>query len=158
MPVLDATARPNAVKIFELVEHYTTTLQGHGYGLVATQAYKRAVQHFIAWSAPDSDCVEIGEAPFRRFLDERLSDCSCAGRPQRDKVTALSALRHLQAILAATGSIPLAPSSFPGFVISELQDYGDYANGVCGLAPATLIFMTPMDWPIPHSRLSRRRS
>jgi len=139
MPVSDSTARPNAVKIPGLVEHYTTTLQGRGYGPVATHAYKRAVEHFIAWSAPDSDSVEIGEAPFRRFLDEHLSGCSCAGRPQRGKVTALSALRHLQAILRATGSIPPAPSSFPGFVISELQDYGDFANDVCGLAPATLI-------------------
>ena len=139
MPISDSTARPNAVKIPGLVEYYTTTLQRRGYGPVATHAYKRAVEHFIAWSAPDSDYVEIGEAPFRRFLDEHLSNCSCAGRPQRGKVTALSALRHLQAMLRAAGSIPPAPSSFPGFVISELQDYGDFANDVCGLAAATLI-------------------
>jgi hypothetical protein len=83
--------------------------------------------------------VEIGEAPFRRFLYEHLGDCSCAGRPQRGKVTALSALRHLQAILRAIGSIPPALPSFPSFVISELRDYCDFANDVCGLAPATLI-------------------
>jgi integrase/recombinase XerD len=55
------------------------------------------------------------------------------------KVTALSALRHLQAILRATGSIPPALPSFPIFIISELRDYCDFANDVCGLAPATLI-------------------
>jgi integrase/recombinase XerD len=139
MPVSDPTAKPNSVKIPGLVELYTTTLQGHGYGPVATHSYKRAVEHFIAWSEPDSDCVEIGEGPFRRFLDEHLGDCSCPGRPQCGKVTALSALRHLQAILRATGSIPPAPPSFPSFVISELRDYCDFANDVCGLAPATLI-------------------
>lgn len=139
MPVSDSTAKPNAVDIPGLVEHYTTTLRERGYGPVATHAYKRAVEHFIAWSAPDSDCVEVGEAPFRRFLDEHLSDCACAGRQQRGRVTALSALRHLQAILRAAGSIPPELSSFPAFVISELQDYGDFANDVCGLAPATLI-------------------
>jgi len=127
MPVSDSTATPNAVKIPGLVEHYTTTLQRRGYGPLATHAYKRAVEHFIAWSAPESDCVEVGEAPFRRFLDEHLSDCTCAGRPQRGRVTALSALRHLQAILRATGSIPPVPPSFPSFV-SELQAYGDFAN------------------------------
>ena len=114
MPVSDSTARPNAVKIPGLVQHYTTTLQGRGYGPVATHAYKRAVEHFIDWSAPDSDSVEIGEVQFRRFLDEHLSGCNCAGRPQRSKVTALSALRHLQAILRATGSIPPAAGELSG--------------------------------------------
>jgi len=139
MPVSDSTAGPNAVKIFGLVEHYTKTLQGRGYGPLATHAYKRAVEHFVAWSAPEADWVEIGEAPIRRFIDEHLGDCSCAGRPQRGKVTALSALRNLQTILRATGSISAAPPSFPAFIISELRDYCDFANDVCGLAPATLI-------------------
>ena len=139
MPVSDSTAKPNPVKISGLVELYTTTLERRGYGPGATHAYMRAVEHFLAWSAPDSDCVEIGEAPFRRFLDEHLGCCSCPGRPQRGKVTALSALRHLLAILRAAGRIPPAPPSFSSFIISELQDYCDYANDVCGLAPATLI-------------------
>ncbi len=109
MPVSDSTAGPTAVKLSGLVEHYTKTLQGRGYGPLATHAYKRAVEHFIAWSAPDSDCVAIGEAPIRRFIEEHLGDCTCVGRWQRGKVTARSALRHLQAILRATGSIPPAP-------------------------------------------------
>jgi site-specific recombinase XerD len=98
----------------------------------------RAVEHFIAWSAPDSDCVEIGETSIRRFLEEHLGGCDCPGRPQRGRVTALSALRHLLAILRAGGRIPPAPPSFPDFIISELRDYCDYAADVCGLAPATL--------------------
>lgn len=139
MPVSDSTARPNAVKIPGLVELYTTTLESHGYGPGATHAYMRAVEHFIAWSAPDSDCVEIGEASIRRFLDEHLGRCDCPGRPQRGKVTALSALRHLLAILRAADRRPPAPLGLPSFIISELQDYCEYAKDVCGLAPATLI-------------------
>ena len=95
MLVSDSTAKPNAVKILGLVELYTTTLQSRGYGPAATHAYTRAVEHFIAWSAPDSDYVEIGETPIRRFLDEHLCGCNCPGRQQRGKVTALAALRHL---------------------------------------------------------------
>ena len=139
MPVSDLTTRPNTVKIRGLVELYTTTLQRRGYGPVATHAYTSAVEHFIAWSAPDSDSVEIEEAPIRRFLDEHLGSCNCSGRQQRGKVTALSALRHLQAILRATGGIPPAQPSFPSFVISELQDYCDHGRDVCGLATATLV-------------------
>ena len=137
--ISDSTASPNSVRISGLVELYTKTLQGRGYGPVATHAYKRAVEHFVAWSAPDSDRVEVGEAPFRRFIDEHLSECSCAGRPQRGKVTALSALRHLRNILRAAGNILPAPPAFPDFVIFELRDYCDFGNDVCGLASATLI-------------------
>ena len=139
MPVFDSTAKPNPVKITGLVELYTTTLQSHGYRPGATHAYMRAVEHFIAWSAPDSDYVEIGESSIRRFLEEHLGGCDCPGRPQRGRVTVLSALRHLLAILRAAGRIPPALPTVSNFIISELQDYCDYANDVCGLAPATLI-------------------
>jgi integrase/recombinase XerD len=138
MSIADSTARPNAVEISGLAELYTTTLESRGYRPAAIHAYMRAVEHFIAWSAPNSDYVEIEEASIRRFLDEHLDGCDCPGRPQRGKVTALSALRHLLTILRAIGRIPLAPPSFPDFIISELRDYCDYAADVCGLAPATL--------------------
>ena len=115
MPVSDSTAAPSAVKISGLVEHYTKTLQGRGYGPLATHAYKRAVEHFIAWSAPYSDCVEIGEAPIRRFIDEHLGDCSCAGRPQPGKVTALSALRHLAGRPASHRQHTAGTSELSGF-------------------------------------------
>ncbi len=168
MPVSDSTAKPNPVEIPGLVELYTTTLESRGYGPGATHSYMRAVQHFLAWSAPDSDYVEIGEASVRRFLDEHLSCCDCPGRPQRGKVTVRSALRHLLAILRAAGRIPLAPPSFSNFIISELQDYCDYATDVCGLAPATLIsrrqwigrflaYLFPAGG-LEFSRLGRRRS
>lgn len=138
MPVSDSTARPNAVEIAGLAELYTTTLENRGYRPGATHAYMRAVEHFVAWSAPNSDYVEIGEASIRRFLDEHLDGCDCPGRPQRGRVTALSALRHLLAILRTVGRIPPAMPNFSDFIISELQDYCDYASDVCGLAPATL--------------------
>lgn len=139
MPFFDSTAKPNPVEIPGLVELYTTTLERRGYGPGATHSYMRSVQHFLAWSAPDSDYVEIGEASVRHFLDEHLGCCDCPGRPQRGKVTVLSALRHLLAILRAAGRIPPAPPSFSNFIISELQDYCAYATDVCGLAPAILI-------------------
>src|SRR5471032_2540518 len=112
MPVSDSTSRPNIVEIAGLAELYTTTLENRGYRPSATHAYMRAVEHFVAWSAPNSDYVEIGEASIRRFLDEHLGGCDCPGRPQRGRVTALSALRHLLAILRAVGRIPRTPELF----------------------------------------------
>ena len=45
MPISDS-ASPSVVKVSGLVDLYTTTLQRHGYASTATQAYKRAVEHF----------------------------------------------------------------------------------------------------------------
>ena len=139
MSVSDSSAGPNAVKIPGLIDLYTNTLRSRGYRPGAIHAYARALEHFIAWSAPASDCVEIGESLIRRFVDDHLSNCTCPGRQQRGKVTALSALRHLQTVLRVTGQVPEPPSSWSSVISKELQEYCDHACDVCGLAPATLI-------------------
>src|SRR5947209_839233 len=91
MPVSDSTTSPNAVEIAGLAELYTAALESRGYRPGATHAYMRAVEHFVAWSAPDSDYVEIGEASIRRFLDEHLGSCDCSGRPQHGSDRSLGA-------------------------------------------------------------------
>jgi hypothetical protein len=91
------------VQIPGVVDLYTSTLERHGYAPTAIHAYRGAVEHFLAWSAQNADSVEIGEASIRRFVDEHLSGCDCPGRLQRGRVTALSALQHLLAILRAAG-------------------------------------------------------
>ena len=75
MSASDSSTRPSVVKISGLVELYKTTLQSRGYGAGATQAYVRAVEHFIAWATPASDCIEAGDALIRRFVDEHR-ECS----------------------------------------------------------------------------------
>ena len=98
----------------------------------------RAVEHFIAWATPASDCIEAGDALIRRFVDEHLGNCTCPGRQQRGRVTVRAALRHLQAVLRVTGQAPEPSSSWSSAINRELQDYCDHAVDVCGLAPATL--------------------
>ena len=132
------SAKPNLVPIRGLVELYTSTLEHKGYRPIVIDAYRGAIQHFLAWPSPNADAVEIGEDSIRRFVVEHLSSCDCPDRHQRSKVTTLSALRRLLAMLRATGLLAPAPSSFPDFINSELQSYCDYAADVCGLAPATL--------------------
>lgn len=135
----NSSAKPNLVQIRGLVDLYTSTLKGSGYRPIVIDAYRGAIEHFLAWSSPNADSVEIGEASIRRFIDEHLHGCDCPGRNQRGKLTSLSALRRLLAILRAASLLPPAPSSFPDFINSELQTYCDYAADICGLAPATLI-------------------
>lgn len=135
----NSSAKPDLVQIRGLVDLYTSTLERRGYRPTAIHTYRGAVEHFLAWAAPNADSAEMGECSIRRFIDEHLLGCDCPGRHQRGKVTTLSALRHLLAILRGTGLLPPVPPSFPPFVNSELEAYSDYAADVGGLAPATLI-------------------
>lgn len=135
----NSSAKPDLVQVRGLVDLYTSTLERRGYQPTAIHAYRGAVEHFLAWAAPDADSAEMGEASIRRFIDKHLLGCDCPGRHQRGKVTTLAALRHLLAILRGAGLLPPVPPSFPHFVNSELEAYSDYAAEVGGLAPATLI-------------------
>lgn len=135
----NSSVMPEPVQARGLVDLYTTTLKHRGYRPIAIDAYRGAVEHFLAWVSPDYDFVEFGESAIRRFIDEHLPACDCTGRRQRGKVTTLSALRHLLTILRGARLVPLAPPSFPHSINAELEAYCDYAAGVGGLAPATLI-------------------
>ena len=118
---------------------YTSTLERKGYRPIVIDAYRGAVEHFLAWYSPDADCVEIGEASIQRFLAEHLPSCDCSGRVQRGKVIAQAALRHFLAIIRTAGLIPPVPPTCSDFINSELHAYSNYATSVCGLAAATLI-------------------
>lgn len=133
------SAKPEVVQVHGLVELYTSTLQRRGYRPTAIHSYRSAVEHFLSWAAPNADSVAMEEGSINRFIDEHLPACACPGRHQRGRVTTLSALRHLLAILRGAGLLPPAPPNFPGFVNSELEVYTAYAAEVGGLAPATLI-------------------
>lgn len=133
------SAKPDLVQVHGLVDLYTSTLERRGYQITAIHAYRGAVEHFLAWAAPNADFAEIGEDCIRRFINQHLHVCDCSGRHQRGKVTTLSALRHLLVIIRGAGLLPPVPPSFPHFINSELENYCDYAAEVGGLAPATLI-------------------
>jgi integrase/recombinase XerD len=138
MLVSESTTRLNTVEISGLVQLYTKTLENRGYQPAVIHSYVRAVDHFIAWATLKVDRVEIGEASIRRFLEEHLGGCDCAGRLQCGKVTSRSALKHLLAILRADGVVAPMSSNWPDHIHREVEAFCAYASEVCGLAPATL--------------------
>jgi site-specific recombinase XerD len=137
---MEATSSADSILVETrgLVDLYTSTLESKGYRPIVIDAYRGAVEHFLAWS-PNSDSVEIEEILIRRFADEHLSSCDCPGRVQRGKVIAKAALRRLLEILRTAGVLSPAPPNFSDAIHSELQTYIDYGASVCGLAAATLI-------------------
>ena len=127
------------VEIPGLIRLYSKTLEDRGYRPSALHGYIRAVEHFIAWSAPKADRLTIGEAPIKHFVEKHLGECDCAGRPQRGKVTTRSALRHLLAIMRDAGLLAPIASNLPHHIEREVEAFRTYLSEICGLAPATLI-------------------
>ncbi len=130
-------APPNTVEVQGAIQLYATTLQVRGYRPSAIGAYRAAVEHFIAWAAPNRDRLEISKTAARRFLNRHLAECRCPGRVQRGKVTVRSALNHLLTLFGETKLASEATHSAQ--LDTELRQYSDYASDICGLAPATLI-------------------
>jgi site-specific recombinase XerD len=133
----ESTTTPKTIDVRSLLHLYATTLEARGYQSSVIGAYRAAVEHFIYWAAPDSDRLVVSKAAARDFIKRHLADCKCPRRVQRGIITVRPALNHLLTIL---GETRLASEvKFPAHVERELWEYCDYASGVCGLAPATLI-------------------
>jgi hypothetical protein len=110
MLVTKPTANRDSLPTLDLVNMYIATLEKRGYRPTVVQAYRRAVEHFLSWSAPNHESIEVDDVLVQRFLNEHLDHCDCAGRRQRGKVTAQAALRQLLAILP-NANIPRLPGT-----------------------------------------------
>jgi integrase/recombinase XerD len=133
----ESTATPNTVDVRSLIHLYATTLKARGYRPSVIGAYSAAVEHFISWAAPDGGRLEVSKAAARHFLNGHLANCKCPGRVQRGVVTARPALNHLLTIVGETRLA--AEMHSPAHLEAELREFCEYASGICGLAPATLI-------------------
>ena len=49
----NSSAKPHLVQVRGLVDLYTSTLDRRGYQPTAIHAYRGAVEHFLAWAAPN---------------------------------------------------------------------------------------------------------
>lgn len=134
----ESTDSPNAVQVRGLVRLYATTLEARGYRQSVIGPYRAAVEHFIAWAAPDKLRLEVSKIAISRFLKKHLADCKCQGRVQRWGVTVRAALNHLLTMLASS-ALCVTAVKVPEHIDTELQEYCVYASDACGLAPATLV-------------------
>jgi len=131
----ELTVTLNMVEVRGVVGRYATTLTASGYRPSVVGAYSAAVEHFISWSAPDKLRLEISKAAVRRFVGHHLVNCKCQGRLQRGEVTVRAALNRLLEVFSGAGP----EVKFATHIDAELRGFCEYANEVCGLAPATLV-------------------
>ena len=116
MPITDSTARPNAVEDFRSGR---TVHNDPGEPRLWTGGNPCVHTRRRALSLPGPRPIPITSRLEKLRFGVSLMSISvvviCPGRPQRGKVTALSALRHLLAILRAAGRIPPATVELSGF-------------------------------------------
>jgi integrase/recombinase XerC len=99
--------------------------------------YLGCVAHFVRWMTRCRfDICRIDEGAVRRFLDEHLPRCNCAGPVQGTRRDLRAALGHLLVVLRAHGVIAEPPVETTP-VAEELRRFDDHMHYVRGLAPRT---------------------
>ena len=119
------------------VDPFTRYFAERHYASDTVCTYLGCVAHFVRWTTRCRlDIRGIDEGAVRRFLDEHLPRCNCAGPVQGTRRDLRAALGHLLVVLRAHGVIAEpAPATTP--VDEELRRFDDHMHHVRGLAPKT---------------------
>ena len=119
------------------VDAFTRHLTERRYASGTVGSYLACVSHFARWTTCCRlDVQGIDEGMVRRFLDDHLPRCDCAGPVRRTHQDLRAALGHLLFVLRANCAIAehrrrITPLD------EELRRFDDYMNEVRGLAAKT---------------------
>lgn len=118
------------------VATFLSYLRDRGYARRTQHSYICAVGHFGRWLTLEKACLpHLNEQVVMRFLSVHLPYCSCPYPVLRSKHEIHAALRHLLAMLRASGVIPQRQNSDP--ISLELARFDGYMLHVRGLAAST---------------------
>jgi len=118
------------------VATFLAYLRDRRYARQTQHSYICAMAHFARWlSLEKTRLPHLNEQVVRRFFFVHLSRCSCPYPVLRTKHEIHAALRHLLAMLRASGVIPQRQNSDP--ISLELARFDSYMLDVRGLAIST---------------------
>jgi integrase/recombinase XerC len=119
------------------VDAFTRYFAEREYASDTVCTYLGCVAHFVRWTTRCRlDIGRIDEEAVRRFLDEHLRRCNCAGPVQGTRRDLRAALGHLLVVLRAQGVIAEpTPATTP--VDEELHRFDEHMHHVRGLAAKT---------------------
>jgi integrase/recombinase XerD len=118
------------------VATFLAYLRDRRYARQTQHSYICAMAHFARWlSLEKTRLPHLNEQVVRRFISVHLSHCSCPYPVLRTKHEIHAALRHLLAMLRASGVIPRRQNSDP--ISLELARFDSYMLDVRGLAIST---------------------
>jgi integrase/recombinase XerC len=121
------------------VDAFTHHFAERRYSSNTVGTYLGCVAHFVRWTTRCRlDLCRIDEEAVRRFLEEHLPRCNCAGPVRGTRRDLRAALGHLLVVLRANGVIA-KPSVGTTPVDDELRRFDEHMHHVRGLAPKTRI-------------------
>lgn len=117
---------------------YVQYLSERGYSSSTIDEYFRSAAHFAHWSKEQSvSRSDIDDGLIHRFVSEHLPNCRCEVRCWRTPASTRAALRHLLAMLRASGQSASPPTPGSTAISIELEHFDRYMIDVRGLAPTT---------------------
>lgn len=118
-----------------VVVSYMEALRSQRYADRTIRIYLGCLAHFGFWlKAEELEIAHIDSSVVTRFLREHLPACLCPAPCYCSVGSSGAALRHLLRVLSC---LQPSPSIDKDPVAIELDLFGDYLTGTCGLTPAT---------------------
>jgi len=119
------------------VPEYYAYLDRQGYAHNTKRVYLCAVAHFARWIAPKrTELAAVDEHTVAYFIHDHLPHCDCPYPVRRCVHEIRTAMRHLLAVLRASGAIP-QPRTNQHPIAVELALFHEHMKSTCGLARNT---------------------
>lgn len=118
-----------------VVTSYIDLLRSQRYADRTIRIYLGCLAHFGFWLKDEEvEFAHIDSSLVKHFLHEHLPACTCPVPCYSTVGSSGAALRHLLRMLS---SLQPSPSMDQDPVAIEIDRFGDYLTGTCGLTPAT---------------------
>lgn len=135
-----AAARLRASALAPFVQPLWDRLAEQRYSTGTTRQYMNCVAHFAHWSSRRRFAIPNLDQHVIDFVDEHLPRCTCAAPVQRSRNQVRAALRHLLAVVDASGAQQDHPLG--GAVDEQLRRFDDHLLHAKGLADSTRLRRT----------------
>ena len=135
-----AAARLRASAFAPFVQPFWDRLSEQRYASGTARQYMNCVAHFAHWSRRRRFALQSLDQQVVAFVDEHLPRCTCAAPVQRSRNQVRAALRHLLAVVNASG---VQQDHHPGGAVDEqLRRFDDHLLHAKGLAGSTRLRRT----------------
>ncbi|HMO45440.1 MAG TPA: tyrosine-type recombinase/integrase [Rubrivivax sp.] len=135
-----ARARLRASAFAPFVQPLWDRLSEQRYASGTARQYMNCVAHFAHWSRRRRFAIHSFDQHVAAFVDEHLPRCTCAAPVQRSRNQVRAALRHLLAVVNASGV--QQDHHHGGAVDVQLQRFDDHLLHAKGLAGSTRLRRT----------------
>lgn len=135
-----AAARLRASALAPFAQPFWDRLSEQRYSSGTARQYMNCVAHFAHWSRRRRFALQSLDQHIVAFVDEHLPRCTCAAPVQRSRNQVRAALRHLVAVINASGV--QQEHHLGGAIDEQVQRFDDHLLHAKGLAGSTRLRRT----------------